>query len=132
MLIINVVISMNYFYYLLLVFLLISCNSNKTYTYVETIDETKILGRAISEKADSVFAANDTLAYLEAFKKFCISRKVHADIRATLGEENTAMPLAFKVFDKNMVDITNISFVTKENAEKEIEQKIFSLKNSIQ
>lgn len=111
---------------------LISCD--KSYRYVEKVSEESILGGTdIKEKnEETIKAKDDSTAYLEAFKKFCISIKVNKDMAQSMGKTYST-PLSFNLFNDKGEDITNTTlFANRTQREKEIEQQIFSMKNSIQ
>lgn len=119
---------------LLLLFLmaltLVSCK--KSYKYVEKVEKQGILGGTEREEKEEEFKAeNDTVAYLEAFKKFAISQKVEMDMKKSLGTSSST-PLSFSVYDDKGNDISYINFTNKEKRENEIAQRIFSLNSSIQ
>jgi len=117
---------------LLFVLLITSCSQE--YSYVEVVLEKGILSGVETKEKDPeiISATNDTLAYLEAYKKFCISVKVNKDMEERSGNTFTT-PLEFKLLDKDGNNIVeSVSFITKEDKEAEIEKKIFSLPSSIQ
>ena len=118
--------------FLLILGLLSSCD--KSYKYVETVQEVSILGGTDTKdsKEKIIKAPNDSTAYLEAYKKFCISSKVSKDMKQSLGE-TFSTPLSFKLYNDKEEDITNTTlFVSRVKQEKEIEKQIFSMDNSIQ
>ncbi len=99
--------------------LLVSCN--KTYTYVEIVySEGNI---EYSEKEpEKIKAENDTLAYIEAYKKFIISQEVSRLTDETLTEMGISrdwreVPEYFILINPNGDDISNISFNSKEKIE---------------
>jgi hypothetical protein len=111
---------------------LYSCKKN--YNYVEIVEEKGLLGGAskIKEKEPKlILAENDSIAYLKAFKAFCISMKVNKDMAETMG--NTySKPIRFKLMnDKNEDIALLISMIDKAKREEEIKSKIFSLPNDI-
>lgn len=111
---------------------LTSCD--KSYKYVEKVSEESILGGTdIKEKdEETIKAKDDSTAYLEAFKKFCISVKVNKDMAQSMGKTYST-PLSFKLLNDKGIDITNTTlFANRTQREKEIEEQIFSMKNSIQ
>lgn len=117
---------------LLFVLLITSCSQE--YSYVEVVLEKGILSGVETKEKDPeiISATNDTIAYLEAYKKFCISVKVNKDMEERYGNTFTT-PLEFKLLDKDGNNIVeSVSFITKEDKEAEIEKKIFSLPSSIQ
>lgn len=117
---------------ILILGLLSSCN--KTYKYVETVQEESILGGIETKESTEkiIGAPNDSTAYIEAYKKFCISIKINKDMEQSLG--NTfSTPLSFKLYNEKDEDITNTTlFVSRTKSEKEIEKQINSMENSIQ
>ncbi|WP_326984110.1 hypothetical protein VUJ46_06070 [Chryseobacterium sp. MYb264] len=105
-------------YYLLTTSVLISCK--KTYKYVEKNEKEAISGGIeIVEEEKEIKAENDTIAYIEAFKKFIVSEKVSNQMRKS-NIRFTSIPLSFKVYDENGNDITNISFKSREKREIEL------------
>ncbi len=113
--------------------ILTSCENKKSYKYVEVVNEESLLGRTDrKEKEDEVIkASNDSSAYLEAFQKFCISVKVNKDMETSMGKTYST-PKDFKLYDDKGNDISSISFPNKDIREKEIQERVFALKNSIQ
>ena len=115
-----------------LVALLSACNTNHTYRYIETDDQKSLLGGTdrIDKTPKEIKAPSDTVAYLEAYKYFCISMKVAQDMASTsVGSAGT--PLSFKLYNDKGEEISNsISFAGKTTREKEIEMQIFAMKNT--
>lgn len=110
-----------------LMLILLSCD--KKYTYIETIKEKSLLGNSYTEKErdpDVIKAKNDTLAYLQAYRNFCISLKVYDDMKKK-GSASYFQPINFKILNENGSDITNIDFVTKKSQHKIIMDCIFEL-----
>lgn len=124
--------KLNILLFLGLMTFLTSCD--KSYKYVEKVSEESILGGTeIKEKDEETIKAKyDSTAYLEAFKKFCISVKVNKDMAQSMGKTYST-PLSFKLLNDKGIDITNTTlFANRTQREKEIEEQIFSMKNSIQ
>ncbi len=103
---------------------LISCN--KTYTYIEVVSEKSVLGNDLREEEPiKIKAKNDTLAYIKAYKNFLISRKA---LRMTskileekgLSKEYSKTLVSFKLFNPDGIDISEISFNTKDATKKHI------------
>jgi len=120
------------FLVLLLAILLISCD--KKYTYVEVVLEKGYFGGVDKKEKEPkiIKAKNDTLAYLEAFTTFCISIKVNRDMVEALGETYST-PLEFKLLNNKGENIVHSTFfVTKDEKEKKIEERYFSMSNDIQ
>ena len=122
----------NFLLFLGLITFLTSCD--KSYKYVEKVREESILGGTDIKENDveTIKAKDDSTAYLEAFKKFCISVKVNKDMVQSMGKTYST-PLSFKILNDKGEDITNTTlFANRIQCEKEIEEQIFSMRNSIQ
>jgi hypothetical protein len=119
-------------YLFALVVILSSCE--KSYKYVEVVEEKGLLGGASQTKEDdpkTISAANDSIAYLEAYKYFCISLKVNKDMKKAMGNNYTT-PIRFKLLnDKNEDIALLVSMKDKAKQEEEIKNQIFALPNSI-
>jgi hypothetical protein len=118
---------------LLILSVLIFQSCNKTYNYVEIVNEESILGGSdIKEKDPKIIKAkNDSAAYLEAYQTFCISQKVNKDMQEAMGKVYS-VPLRFKLINNKGEEISNtVIFANKEKLEKEIEENIFSMRNSL-
>lgn len=99
--------------------LLNSCTNGsmvKEYKYVESCEETSFGRKEIVNKDTVIIeAASDSAAYLEAFRRFCISESVyHQMLKEGHNEAYSSKPLDFSLYDSNGKDITNISFANKE------------------
>ena len=119
---------------LLAIVFLTSCSNKKTYSYIEVDEEVSLLGgtETKEKEAISIEAENDSIAYLEAYEKFCIALKVNKDMKESLGGLSS-IPVQFKLLNDKNIDIANsVSFLDKAKSEKEIQDRINSLKNSIQ
>ncbi len=72
------------------------------YKYVETIKQKDLLGSYYDESdKDTVIiqALNDSIAYMEAYQKFCISMKVAKDMSAE-GMEFAQIPVRFALYNE--------------------------------
>src|SRR5687768_776628 len=110
---------------------LISCETKRTYTYIEVVKEEGILGDITikDEKGEIIQAANDSSAYLQAYQKFCIALKANRDMLASYGKVYKT-PLRFKLLTNKEEDITySILLADKDKRESDIMDRIFSLKN---
>ena len=111
--------------------LLGSCQK-KEYRYIEKVRETSIFGGS-SEKDEEekiITAASDSAAYLEAYQMFCVSQKVYKDMLVS-GMQDPTLPLSFKLYNEQGEDISAMYFATKEEKEKEISERIFSMENTV-
>ena len=116
----------------LVIVMLASCN--KSYEYVEVIEEDTIVSGAVKKEKDpkNISAPNDSAAYMEAFKTFHIAVKINNDMKSALGKTYTT-PISFKLLNSNGDDITNsVAFTDKDKVEKEILDRIYAMENSIQ
>lgn len=110
--------------FLAVTMIFISCN--RTYKYVETIKEKSLFGNSYEEKNDdpeTISAPNDSLAYLEAYKKFYISVKAHLETEKMLGEV-FSMPIHFTLYNSKNEEIN--PYINPETLD-EIEKRIMSL-----
>lgn len=84
----------------LLILTITSCD--KRYKYIETIKEKDLIGNFYNEEEkepEEIFAKNDSLAYLEAFEKFCISVEVWKRMAAK-GMVFEAIPMDFALYNE--------------------------------
>ena len=98
-----------------------SCTMKKYY-YKEDDKEEKV----IEEKSDSA-------AYMNAFQKFTISKKVHNDMKKSFGHTYVPEPLSFALLDNTHKQITSqISFANRDSLERACINKINELPNTIE
>lgn len=74
---------MKNFILLLFIFSILSCS--KSYKYIEVVSQKSTYGSSYEESKEGpvvITAKNDSLAYIEAYKKFCIAQKVYNDMSA--------------------------------------------------
>lgn len=118
---------------LILFSLLTSCVNKKSYKYLEVVREESILGGEDTKEKESILikASSDSAAYLLAYQKFCISLKVNKDMKQSFGKTYST-PVKFKLFNDKEQEITNSTlFADKVKLEKEIEESVFSMSNTI-
>jgi hypothetical protein len=114
--------------------LLSACDNINRYQYIEiSAERVSLDGVENIEKEPKVIkASSDSAAYMAAFQSFCIALKVNEDMKQTRGKVYST-PLKFKLLNENGEDIAStVYFSNKVKREKEIREKIFALKNSIQ
>ncbi|MFV0216795.1 hypothetical protein OBJ92_07100 [Empedobacter falsenii] len=128
---------MKYLYFCALILGVFSCTEKEKefqYYYIETYEELSLLGDRTyieTSKPDTIFEISDSSAYLEAFEKFTLSKKINKDMKEALGSVYKK-PLSFQLLDKVGNDITYTTFFDKKDSiENEIEKSIFSKKNSL-
>ena len=103
---------------------LVSCSNKKDYKYVEIREETELDGgKSLYEVEEIIEADNDTLAFIRAYQKFIVSKKVREDLKNVESQFPTKVK-AFKLFDEGGKDIVNIAFSSREAKMKEIEKEI--------
>lgn len=117
-----------------IILIITSCqNKERLYRYVEIATEESLLGVSnLKEKeADTIYAINDSSAYIEAYLKFIYSVKVSNDMKETFGKVYS-IPKEFKLYDdKNNELSTSIDFLNKLTIEKQIKDDVFAEKNSL-
>lgn len=121
-----------FFIAITLIVFLSSCSFDRKYKYIETVQDAGILSSEIKHKdAEIISASSDSVAYMQAYQKFCISRKVNRDIMQALGSASS-VPLSFQLLDDKGNDITfKVMFSNKDSLEKAMETQIFSMQNSV-
>lgn len=121
--------------FLLFLSFMVSCNlKNKNYKYIEIVEEEGLMGgtERKEQEAKIIEAENDSIAYLEAYKDFCIALKISSDMKISYGNSANT-PIEFKLLNEKNEDISNlVVFKDKELREKEIKDQIFSMENSMQ
>lgn len=95
----------------------------KKYQYVEEVIEHSILGgiKESTKDPENIKATNDTLAYINAYRKYCISQSVYQKMVNEGYGEYLDIPIGFELYNSAGEDISNIYFTTKNKREKEIE-----------
>lgn len=128
---------MKYLYFCALILGVISCTEKEKefqYYYIETYEELSLLGDRTyieNSKPDTIIEISDSSAYLKAFEKFTLSKKINKDMKETFGHVYKK-PLSFQLIDELGNDITYTTlFDEKDSLENEIEKSIFSKKNSL-
>ncbi len=128
---------MKYLFIITFLLLFISCDKKEKefqYYYIQTNEEESFFnGRSYIETSepDTIIGVSDSSAYMEAFKKFTIAKKVSQDMKEAYGRV-TKKPLSFQLLDEVGNDITYTTFFNaKDSLENELETFIFSRRNSI-
>lgn len=116
---------------LLLFACVVMCGCQKKYQYVEEVIERSVLtGIHESEnEPEEIKALNDTMAYIAAYRKFCISQSVYNKMVDEGFGEYLDIPLGFKLYNPEGKDISNIYFFTKAEKEKEIASLLLDIKD---
>lgn len=117
----------------ILIVVFASCQQSKKYKYIEIGTKESIFGGTERDEKDGVIirATTDSIAYLEAYQKFCISEKVSKDMEEAYGTSATK-PTDFKLIDEQSNDIALlISFDKIDSLKTSIRSRIFEIKNSL-
>jgi hypothetical protein len=124
-----------FIFIVILIITIISCRqlTEKKYEYIELEAEESLQGNIeINEKdKEIIWAKNDSIAYLKAYRKFCISEKVVQDIEEAI-EYSASKPTDFKLLDEDGKDITIlIDFDKIDSLKADIRSSIFDKKNTM-
>lgn len=119
--------------FLLICALMLLTACNKKYRYVEIVREQGVLGgSSVTEKDEKIISASsDSAAYIEAFSKFCISQKVYSDMRKKGKADYLDVPIEFKLYNSEGVDISDIVFATRKQKEDELIARFMSMDNVV-
>lgn len=102
-------------------------DASREYTYVEFSRSKDIFyneWRVREAKPVKIKAENDTLAYIEAYTKFCISQKNYEATAGKTGKYDET-PVYFKLFDKNDMDIvTTLKLNNIDSIQNTIKEKV--------
>lgn len=116
-----------------LLIILCSCSNKHDYKFILTVEEVTFNGEVITtdEEPKYISAENDSIAYMDAFSKFMLSKKVHLDMKSAF--ENTfTTPVDFKLLNSNGENIaTKTTFKDKSKLEQEMKEQILSLPNAL-
>jgi len=105
---------------LVLLLMLISCNENKTYKFIEIVDEEMLNGKIIRKEIVKIEEyKNDSIASLMAFENFCLSQKLDKDYAEKKIKDYT------KTIDFKLLNEQNQPIITDQYLTKEIKNKIF-------
>lgn len=121
---------MNKFLISAFVLILIITACNNKYKYVEITKEKDLIGDYYNEKEkepEDIFAKNDSLAYLKAFERFCISVEVYKKMAAG-GMAFASIPMEFSLYNEDGEKI--LPYIQPETLN-EIENRIMSLGSTI-
>lgn len=94
---------MKYIYVFAFSLFTFSCNNKEKkfqYYYIETYEELSLLGDRTyieTSKPDTIFEISDSSAYMEAFEKFTLSKKINKD---KYKKEYQFFEKGYKLYDK--------------------------------
>lgn len=102
-----------YIGFLIATFLFSGCN--KKYSYVEEIIDKGVWGdlnERTTKEPETIWAKSDTAAYIEALEKFATSQYVY-DAAISDGMDWHDVPICFRLYTRDGVDISDIEFASK-------------------
>jgi hypothetical protein len=105
------------------------CEEGNKYTYIEVVQKEVTPGDSVKKyrAGEIIHWPSDSAAYLNAYVKFCTSRRAHNRIDSS-GHKLSFRPIGFMLINKNGVDISkSVSFNNKNSKEREIEKTIQEL-----
>ncbi len=104
----------------------------KKYQYVEEVIEHSVLGgiKESTKEPENIKAANDTIAYINAYRKYCISQSVYQRMANEGYGEYLDIPIGFKLYNSDGEDITNIYFTTRTKQEEKIASLLTNIDTS--
>lgn len=115
-------------FHVLLFVLFVSCNTNKTYKYIEHVNDPDLIGDGyIAKDEDPVIikASSDEDAYTQAYEKFAISKKVFEEMKKTYGPVKE--PVSFQLLNDKNEDISGLFL--NDSTEKNIDNIVSGLLN---
>lgn len=109
-----------------LIIVLQSCNNKKEYRYVEKVINSK--DTKFTYLTKTFYSDNDTLAYIEAYRKFKASEKVSSFSKNKLRDKYNT-PIGFNLF-RNDSDLTNIYFKSRNKQIAKVDSEFQRFENS--
>lgn len=115
-----------------LVFLIIlilpsSCKIPNTYRYTEIVYDISLFDGSKTKTengGETIRALNDSIAYLEAYKRFCITKHVYDLMKEKNPQTTLDIPIDFKILAEGVNIRNTISFIEKDSLEKSIKERI--------
>lgn len=108
-----------------------SCSFDKEYKYVEVVSEKGMFGGESLKDDDTeiIKAPSDSVAYIKAFERFCISQKVYKDMQDG-GFHPSEEPVSFKLYNDQGIEISNSTlFTTRGEQEKKIRDRYVKMES---
>jgi hypothetical protein len=120
---------MRIIFHAFLVVLFISCNTNKTYKYIEHVNDPDLTGGYTPKDEDPIIinAASDEDAYVQAYEKYAISKKVFEEMNKNYGLVKE--PISFQLLNDKNEDISGL-FIN-DSAEKNIDNTVSAISLNI-
>ncbi|WP_146239124.1 hypothetical protein [Putridiphycobacter roseus] len=110
-----------------------SCKQSKSYDYIEISSYKSTPGGIEKETKDTfkIFSKYDSVAYLAAYQKFCISEKVSQDLKEASGESIGGTPISFELINDEGINIAIfMKFDKIDSLKNEIRATVFNRKNT--
>lgn len=117
--------------FLSLTILSASCDLNKEYTYITTVQDPGAITTSAKE-AKVIKKGSDSAAYLDAFRTFCIEKKVYYQMAKDMGAQYLSKPLSFSLVNSKGDEISEdvISIAKRDSILFTIESDIMGMSNS--
>jgi len=117
---------------ILLFFILLVLSCQKRYEYIELRTKKSFFGESerVVKNSETIRAKNDSIAYMEAYLKFCINEKMFEDIEEVFDNPGIAKPISFKLIDKQGNDIALfINFDKIDSLKTALRSSVFKMEN---
>lgn len=115
--------------FIVLLFLsLFSCS--KKYQYTEFLKDPMTDSVYMQDSVQVIKARNDTLAYLKAYEKYCLSQKRSKDMFDVTAQFGP-MPDSFSLVNPKGEDISDIEFFSKDTLKTKIAYEVFTGKRTV-
>src|SRR5690606_19589130 len=115
-----------------LILMFFSCQNK--YEYIEIGTKKSIFGGTEREVKDglTIRAKTDSIAYMKAYLRFCISEKMYEDIDEVYGNTSIAKPINFELIDKQGNDIALfIDFDKIDSLKTALRSRVFKMENTM-
>ncbi len=105
--------------------LLVMVSCENKYSYIEIVKDKGVQSGKytdIEKEPETIKAENDSLAYIQAFRKFCVAVYVN-EVRYKASNTRYIIPIDFKLLNSNKEDVKEKYFGNR----KDIEEAIFDM-----
>ncbi len=113
-------------------------NSIKNYKFNITFEVPSVFGATSYKEGEieNITAVNDSLAYCDAYRKYCLAKKVYGEYadkyNSSFPSDVVNTPISFKLINESGDDIAKtVDIIDKSKIEMEIEKEIQKLPNSL-
>lgn len=104
-----------------------ACTNKSKFKYVENVKERVNGSKSLYQTTEhDITAANDTLAYIEAYNKFKISQRITHEL--LVGGSNIPKEIiSFQLFNSEGKNITDVTFNTKAAEQKKADSIVATI-----